>query len=91
MKLNGADLEVTIPLAAIGSPAGRVPVAVETYATVGCDACDGGMTAWFVDDTFGVIGDHGRTDLPPYFATTLLPARGHSTVADPRLMASASR
>ncbi len=91
VKLNGADLEITIPLAAIGSPAGRVPIAVETYATVGCDACDGGMTAWYVDDTFGVIGDHGRPDMPPHLATAVRPAAGHSAAIDPRLMASASR
>lgn len=93
LSIRGSELQITIPLAAVGEPDGRVNVAVETYAVVPCDACDGSLTDWFVDDTFGTIGLPGRHDVMDAtpVASSLAPVRGHTAAADRRLLTSAAR
>jgi len=50
---------LTVPLAALGGSVDHLNFALETYATVACDECDGGVTQDFTEDYFGDASTRG--------------------------------
>ena len=51
--LGAGSLVLAVPLAAIGDDDGRLDLVLETYATVPCPGCEGGVSQVFVADYFG--------------------------------------
>ncbi len=49
-------MDISIPLAALGDDDGAVDYAFETYATVACAECPGGVAQIYFDDYFGSTG-----------------------------------
>jgi hypothetical protein len=84
--------EIAVPLESIRAIDGNVAFCLETYATVECPACDGGLTQEFADDYFGTITDT-RSHAPVAVAMHPLglsalarPQAGHTANADARLV-----
>jgi len=56
---------LTVPLATLGGSVDHVNFALETYATVACDGCDGGVAQNFAEDYFGSANAKGGVISPP--------------------------
>jgi hypothetical protein len=63
LSTDGMTVSFPIPLAALGSPAGEVEFALETYVTHACPACPGGVSQDYAADYFGVADDGARHPL----------------------------
>ena len=86
------NFEIAIPISAVGSVDRGVGYCVETYATVNCAACDGGLTQEWADDYFAALAD--RRDHDPIVivvpramgsSALLTPLPRHGAAADLRL------
>ena len=88
---SGQTFEVAIPLEAVGGVDRGVNLCVETYATLECAGCSGGLTHEWADDYFGSAGDVREHQIAGRSATGSLMARlaprsGHSAAMDTRFV-----
>jgi hypothetical protein len=56
---------LTVPLTSLGGSVDHLSFALETYATVACDECDGGVTQEMAEDYFGDATTKGGRIAPP--------------------------
>lgn len=89
--LHPHDLELAVPLSAIGADDGRLDYALELYATVPCSACAGGGSQVFVSDSFGSTTSSRRSDVVALIRVQGGgTAQGGGVVPSARLMRAAS-
>ena len=88
------DFEIAIPLGAVGGVQRDLGYCVETYATINCAVCNGGLTQEWADDYFAILhdtrGHHGELAGIVHkramgFAALLVPSPHHGAAAELRL------
>jgi hypothetical protein len=87
-RLSQWGFVVAIPMRAIGGLDHGLSFCVETYTTVACESCDGGLTQDYPDDYFGTLGNRRprfATQLASRLHSTVTPLLRHGADADPRL------
>jgi len=82
------SFEIAIPLESIGGIESSVDYCVETYATLACPICEGGLTQEWSDDYFATLGDTRSHDFASVsapgsagLAATSVLVRGHGADA----------